>query len=169
MSMTVTAVVATDLNYGIGKNNKLLWHMPADLKFFKEKTMGCPVIMGRKTYESIGRLLPGRKNIIITRNTDYHVEGAEMHTSLESAIEYCAKGFPEKSDKICIIGGAEIFNLSMPFTTEIYRTLIKEKFDADTFMKPINEKEFRLVWEECHSADEKNNYDYCFQKWERIS
>lgn len=167
--MIVSAVVATDLNNAIGKDNKLLWHLPKDLKFFKEKTFGCPVIMGRKTYESIGRLLPGRKNIIITRNTDYRVEGAEIHTSLEAAIDYCKAGFPEIPEKICIIGGAEIFRLAMPLTTEIYRTVVKEKFDADVFIDPINEKEFKKVWEECHSKDEKHAFDFCFEKWERIN
>jgi dihydrofolate reductase len=161
--MTVAAIVATDLNNGIGKNNQLLWHLPADLKFFKNTTMGCPIIMGRKTYESIGRLLPGRKNIIITRNTNYHVIGAEIHTSIEAAIKYCTE------EKIFIIGGAEIYKLSLQVTDEIYRTVVKSKFEADVFYPEINIKEFKLAWEECHNADEKNKFDYCFQKWERIN
>lgn len=159
--MTIAAIVATDLNNAIGKDNKLLWHLPADLKFFKNTTIGCPVIMGRKTYESIGRLLPGRKNIIITRNTDYHVTGAEIHTSVEGAIKYCTE------EKIFIIGGAEIFKLTMPLTTEIYRTVVRSEFEADVFIPEINKNDFKMVWEECHAADEKNKYDYCFQKWER--
>ncbi len=161
--MIIAAIIATDVKNAIGKNNQLLWHLPADLKFFKTTTMGCPIIMGRKTYESIGRLLPGRKNIIITRNKNYKVTGAEIHTSLEAALKYCTE------EKVFIIGGAEIFKLAMPQTSEIYRTLVKSSFEADTFIEPINEKQFKLVWEECHHADEKNKFDHCFQKWERIS
>jgi dihydrofolate reductase len=161
--MIISAVVATDLNNAIGKDNKLLWHLPKDLKFFKEKTLGCPVIMGRKTYESIGRT-----NIIITRNTDYRVEGAEIHTSLESAIAYCKTESPEKPGRICIIGGAEIFRLAMPQTDEIYRTLVKAEFEADIYIDAINESEFKKVWEECHHADDKHAYDFCFERWERI-
>ena len=166
--MIIAAIVATGLNNEIGKNNQLLWHLPADLKFFKTTTMGCPIIMGRKTYESIGRLLPGRKNIIITRNTNYNVAGAEIHTSVEAAIQYC-KALPDNPKKIFIIGGGDIFKLTTPFTNEIYRTLVKSKFEADVFVPPINETNFKMVWEECHDADENNKFDFCFQKWERIS
>jgi dihydrofolate reductase len=164
--MIIAAIVATGLNNEIGKNNQLIWHLPADLRFFKNTTMGCPIIMGRKTYESIGRPLPGRKNIIITRNTDYKVMGAEILTSVTDAIEFCGQ-LPEKPEKVFIIGGAEIFRLSMPFIDEIYKTLLKEKFDADVFIPPVNENEFKMVWEECHEPDEKNKYSYCFQKWKR--
>lgn len=160
--MTIVTVVATDLNNAIGKENKLLWNLPADLKFFKNITMGCPIIMGRKTYESIGRLLPGRRNIIITRNKDYKVEGAEVYHSTDEAIKSC------NEEKICVIGGAEIFRQTLAQTDIIYRTLVKASFDADVRIDPINEKEFKLTWEECHSADEKNMFDFCFQKWERI-
>lgn len=165
--MIIAAIVATGLSNEIGKDNKLLWHLPADLKFFKATTLGYPVIMGRKTYESIGRLLPGRKNIIITRNTDYRVTDAEIHTSVEAAINFCKYNLPEQPEKIFIIGGAEIFKMTMPVTNEIYRTLVKEKFDADVFIDPINEKDFKLSWEECHEPDEKNKFAFCFQKWER--
>jgi dihydrofolate reductase len=164
--MIIAAIVVTGLNNEIGKNNQLLCHLPADLKFFKSTTMGCPILMGRKTYESIGRLLPGRKNIIISRNTSYRVEGAEIHTSVESAINYC-KNIPDAPSKIFIIGGAEIYKTCMPVITEFYRTLINEKFDADAFIPSLAESNFKLVWEECHAADEKNKFDYCFQKWEK--
>ncbi|MBI2721796.1 MAG: dihydrofolate reductase [Bacteroidetes bacterium] len=160
--MTVAAIVATDLNNAIGKENKLLWNLPADLKFFKTTTMGCPIIMGRKTYESIGKLLPGRKNIIITRNKSFKIEGAEIYHSAAEALQSC------KENKVFIIGGAEIFNILLPKTDIIYRTLVKASFDADVFIPSINEREFKLTWEECHAADEKNMFDYCFQKWERI-
>lgn len=159
--MIIAAIVATGLNNEMGKDNKLLWHLPADLKFFKTTTMGCPVVMGRKTYESIGRLLPGRKNIIITRNTNYRVEGAEIHISIEAALKSCTE------EKVFIIGGAEIYKQTLDVTNEIYWTRIKSKFEADTFFPEIKEGDFKLTWEECHGPDEKNKYDYCFQKWER--
>lgn len=159
--MIIAAIVAIDLNHAIGKNNQLLWHLPADLKFFKQTTMGCPIIMGRKTYQSIGRLLPGRKNIIISRNEDFKIEGAEIYQSLNDAISEC------DSEKVFVIGGAEIYTLAMPMIKELYITIVKNKFDADTFFSKINTSQFNLVWEECHEADEKNKFDYCFQKWIR--
>ena len=158
--MKVSAIFAADKNNGIGINNQLLCHLPADLKFFKASTMGSPIIMGRKTYESIGRLLPGRKNIIITRNSDYRVEGAEIYHSLETALASCS------DEKVFIIGGGEIFNQALPLITEVFRTEIQHSFEADAFFA-LPQNEFKKVWEECHSKDEKNAYDFCFQKWER--
>jgi dihydrofolate reductase len=161
--MILAAIVATDLKNGIGLNNKLLWHLPADLSFFKSVTMGCPIIMGRKTYESIGRLLPGRKNVIITRNTDYKVEGAEVYYDLQEAIYDC-----KNEDKVFIIGGAEIFNQSIEHLDEIYRTLVKHQFTADTYFQEIDPKRFKLEWKEDHHADEKNKYDYTFEKYLKV-
>lgn len=160
--MIISAIVAFDLNRAIGLNNKLLWHLPADLNYFKTLTMGCPIIMGRKTFESIGRLLPGRKNIIISRNLNYSKKGAEIFSSFENAIKNCSE------DKVFIIGGAEIYNLSIPFLDELYVTLIKDEFKADTFFPQIKDSEFILVSEECFIADEKNKFDYCFQKYIKI-
>jgi dihydrofolate reductase len=157
----IAAVVVTDLNNAIGKDNKLLCHLPADLKFFKQVTLGSPIIMGRKTYESIGRILPGRKNIIITRKSDYRILGAEIFHSVESALESC------KEDKVFIIGGAEIFKSSLHKLDRIYRTLIKHTFEADTWFPPIDASVYDLKWEKCNEADEKNPYDYCFQEWVR--
>lgn len=159
--MLLSSIVATGLNNEIGKDNKLLWHLPADLKFFKSTTMGCPIIMGRKTFESIGRILPGRKNIIISRNTGLKIEGAEVYPSFEEMMKNC------DVEKAFIIGGAEIYKLSLPFVKEIYRTLVKSNFDADTFFPEIKPNEFGLVWEEEHLKDEKNNFDYTYQKFVR--
>ena len=161
--MIIAAIVATDLNNAIGKNNKLLWHLPADLTFFKSTTMGCPIIMGRKTYESIGRLLPGRKNIIISRNVDYMVEGAFIFNTINDAIKSCTE------EKIFIIGGAQIYDQSINVITEVYRTLVKSEFEADTFFVDLKNSNFKLTWQQCFNADEKNKYDYCFEKWEKNS
>lgn len=157
--MTLAAIVATDLHNAIGKNNKLLWHLPADLRFFKTTTMGCPVIMGRKTYESIGRLLPGRTNIIISRNAQYRVEGALVYPSLETALENT------QAEKVFVIGGAEIYRLCFGKFDEIYRTLVKQQYEADTFFPELENSVYTKEWEECHAADEKNAVEYCFQKW----
>ena len=156
--MTIAAVVVTDLKNAIGKNNQLLCHLPADLKFFKRTTLGFPIIMGRKTYESIGRVLPGRRNLVITRSPDYKIEGAEIYHSLDAAVKSCSE------EKVFIIGGAEIFRQSLSITDEIYRTLIQEEFEADTWF-PYFEKNFQLEESECFDADEKNKFNYCFQKW----
>jgi dihydrofolate reductase len=161
--MKVAAIVATDLKNGIGKENKLLWHLPADLKFFKKTTMGCPIVMGRKTYESIGRLLPGRKNVIITRNSYFNVEGAFITNSIESALKEL-----KSEEKVFIIGGAEIYKQSLPYIQELYRTLVKSEFEADTFFPRIDHEQFEITWQECHESDDANGFEYCFQRYQRI-
>lgn len=159
--MIIAAIVVTDQNNAIGKNNQLLCHLPADLKFFKATTMGCPVIMGRKTYDSIGRLLPGRRNMIISRTSNLTIDGAECFESVELALASCIE------EKVFILGGGEIFRQTLPKVKELYRTLIQHKFDANAFFPEINPSEFEMTWQECHEKDEKNGYDYCFQKWVR--
>ena len=163
--MTVSLIVAASLNHGIGKDNQLPWHLPADLKFFKQTTMGCPVVMGRKTFQSIGRTLPGRKNVVITRDTTFNSDG-----KFDIAL---ASGLPEaleqlKDDKeVFIIGGGEIFKQSMTIADTIYLTVVNTILEADVFFPEIDPSQFELVWEEKHSADEKNSYDYTFQKYQR--
>lgn len=164
--MILCSVVATGENNVIGRNNQLIWHMPADLKFFKSTTMGCPVIMGRKTFESVGRPLPGRKNIVITRDASYNSDGAQdisVAGSIEEAIRLAGD-----APKVCVIGGSEVYKQSMHLMDEIYRTLIHHQFEGDAFFPEINPAEFKLVWEEHHQADDKNAYDYTFQKFEKI-
>jgi dihydrofolate reductase len=156
--MKISAIVATDLKNGIGRNNKLLCHLPADLKYFKSTTMGHPIIMGRKTYESIGRLLPGRRNILITRRPDYRLDGGEIYHSIDAALQSCSE--PE----VFIIGGAEIFTQTLAITSVIHRTLIMAELEADTFFPEFREQ-FHLESSVCHEADEKNHYAYCFETW----
>jgi dihydrofolate reductase len=156
--MKISAIVVTDLKNGIGKNNKLLCHLPADLKFFKATTMGHPILMGRKTYESIGRLLPGRRNLVVTRRPDYRIEGAEIYHTVEAALKSCADG------EVFVIGGAELFRQTLSVTDTIYRTLIMSSLDADTYFPEFKEQ-FHRTSSVCHEADEKNHYDYCFETW----
>jgi dihydrofolate reductase len=163
--MTVSLIVAASLNHGIGKDNQLPWHLPADLKFFKQTTMGCPVVMGRKTFQSIGRTLPGRKNVVITRDATFNSDGKFDIT--------LASGLPEaleqlKDDKeVFIIGGGEVFKQSMTIADTIYLTVVNTVLEADVFFPEIDPAIFDLVWEEKHSADEKNTFDYTFQKYQR--
>jgi dihydrofolate reductase len=117
--------------------------------------------MGRKTYERIGRILPGRRNLIVSRHSDYRVLGAEIYHSVESAVASC------KEEKLFVIGGAEIYRHSFPKVDEIYRTLIQSRFEADAYFPEINANEWILNWEECHEADVKNKFPYCFQQWLR--
>lgn len=163
--MILSSIVAASLNHGIGKDNQLPWHLPADLKFFKTTTMGCPVVMGRKTFQSIGRTLPGRKNVVITRDKTFNANKAfdiELSSSLEEAIHNL------KSEKeVFIIGGGEIFKQSMDLLDTIYLTVVNTTIEADVYFPEIDSSKFELVWEEKHLADEKNKFDYTFQKYIR--
>lgn len=164
--MIVSIIVATSLNNAIGKNNQLLWHLPADLKFFKSTTMGCPVIMGRKTFQSIGRTLPGRTNVVITRDKNFNSDNQFGIVVVSSIDEALVKLHAEK--EVFIIGGGEIYNQTIDIANVIYRTLVNTTIDGDVYFSDINSDAFNLVWEEKHEADEKNKFDYTYQKFERI-
>lgn len=155
--MIVSMVVAISENNGIGKNNQLLWHLPADLKHFKEITTGHTIIMGRKTYESIGKALPNRRNIVVTRNTGLTLPGVEVKHSLPEALSSCAE---EK--EVFIIGGAEIFNQSLAHTNKIYLTRVHQNFAADTFFPDIDPTKWEESQIESHEPDEKNAIGYTF-------
>lgn len=155
--------VAVGENFAIGKNNQLLWHMPADLKFFKHTTSGHTVIMGRKTFDSVGKPLPNRRNIIITRDTQLKIDGVEVVNSLEAAIELTK----EKTKAVFIVGGAQIYREALPITDTLYLTTIHHIFDADTFFPEIDRNDWEVVSSEPHKADEKNKYDYTFEVLKR--
>ena len=159
--MIVTIVVAIAENNAIGKNNQLLWYLPADLKHFKNITTGHTVIMGRKTYESVGKPLPNRRNIIITRQ-DITIEGCEVVKSIEDALALCAD-----EDEVFIVGGAEIYRQSMHLTNRIYLTVVHQKFDADSFFPEIHYDEWLETEQEDHEPDEKNKLPYSFITLER--
>jgi len=163
--MTVSIIVATSLNHAIGKDNQLLWHLPADLKFFKTTTMGCPVVMGRKTFQSIGRTLPGRKNVVITRDKNFNSDNQFDILVVGSVDEALVKLHSEK--EVFIIGGGEIYQQSMDAADTIYLTLVNTVIEADVYFPAIDKTKFDLVWEEKHVADEKNKFDYTFQKFDR--
>jgi dihydrofolate reductase len=154
--MIVSSVVAISENHVIGKDNKLLWYLPNDLRHFKEITSGHTVIMGRKTFDSVGKPLPRRRNIIVTRQ-DIAIEGCEVVNSIESALELC-KGEAE----VFIVGGAEIYRQSMHLTDRIYLTIVHKEFEGDSFFPEIDKKEWKEVLREDFEPDEKNLIPYSF-------
>jgi dihydrofolate reductase len=159
--MTIQAVVVVDQNNGIGKNNQLLCHMPADLKHFKSLTLGHPVIMGRKTFDSMGKALPGRRNIVVSRQ-NIQLDGCEVVHSIGKALEIC-----HGEQLVSIIGGAAIFEQSLDSINTIHLTCIHHTFDADTFFPKIDVNTWVLSEKEEHQADEKNPYPYSFLSYKR--
>jgi dihydrofolate reductase len=159
----ISFIWAMDSNRVIGIDNQLPWHLPEDLKFFKKVTMGHPVAMGRKTHDSIGRLLPGRENIILTRNREYICEGCTVFYSLDEFIVYCQ----QMDDEVFVIGGAEIFRELLPVVDRLYVTLIHDTFEGDTFFPKFSLEAFELVSKEPGLRDEKNPYDYEFLIYHR--
>lgn len=154
--MIISAVVAIAENHAIGKNNQLLWYLPNDLKHFKQITSGHTVIMGRKTYESVGKPLPNRRNIIITRQK-IEIAGCEVVNSVEAALALCTG-----ENEAFIIGGAEIYKLALPLTNRIYLTIVHHSFEADAFFPPISMQEWIETERADFKADEKNNIAYSF-------
>ena len=156
----VKIIVATSKNNVIGDSNKLIWHLPADLKRFKEITTGHPIVMGRKTYESIGRPLPNRRNIIITRDEQYQVDGCEVVNSIEESLLLT-------NNDCFIIGGGEIYKQSLPIAQQIFMTVIDEDFDGDTNF-PELDKSWYVSSKVNYQQDEKNPHNYSFILYERF-
>ena len=160
--MTKTSiVVAIAENNAIGKNNQLLWHLPKDLKHFKDITTGHTVIMGRKTYESVGRPLPNRRNIVVTRQ-NITIDGCEVVNSLPDALKLA-----EGVDEVFIVGGAEIYKQGILLTDRIYLTIVHQNFDGDTYFPEIKEDEWKETEREDYQPDEKNQLPYSFITLER--
>lgn len=162
--MTLSLLVAADENNVIGRDNKLPWHLPNDLKYFKNQTWAMPILMGRKTFESIGKPLQGRKSIVITRSNDWKYDGVEVVHSIEEAIDKATE-FGVK--EIFVIGGAEIFQTAFPLANRIYLTRVHYEFDGDVYFPEVSANEWNLIQSRFCSADEKNKYPHTFQVWER--
>jgi dihydrofolate reductase len=164
--VVISFLVAADEGNVIGKDNKLPWHLPADLKYFKNLTWGMPVVMGRKTFESIGKPLPGRTSIVITRNKTWAFEKVLVAHTIKEAVQFAAeRGVKE----VFVIGGAEIFTTTLPNAARIYLTRIHHRFEGDVFFPEIPAAEWQLVSSHTHRPDEKNGYPYTFETWERIA
>ena len=159
---TVSLVVAADEEGGIGRGGGLPWHLPADLKHFRALTMGKPVIMGRRTWESIGRPLPGRRNVVVSRQPSLQVPGCEVAGSLDDALRLV-----DDAAEACVIGGAEIYRLALPLADLIHLTRVHTRVEADTFLPPLDPREWRLQSREEHAADERHAYPFSFITLER--
>lgn len=163
--MKISLIVAMAANRAIGLHNKMPWHLSADLKKFKAITMGSPIVMGRKTYESIGRPLPGRSNIIISRNLDYQQADCLVFNDIKTAIEASSKD----AEEIFIIGGAELYKATLPHADNLYLTLINQDFDGDTFFPEIDFKVWTEASREDISDDPSVNFNYSFLKLSRTN
>ncbi|PIE45058.1 MAG: dihydrofolate reductase [Gammaproteobacteria bacterium] len=160
--MNITLIVAASQNDVIGKNNQLPWHLPRDLAYFKKITTGCPIIMGRKTYESIGKALPGRLNIVVSRNINYALSDATVVHSLQDAIRH-AKTHQPAAAETHIIGGSRLFADSLALINKIYLNRILADIDGDTYLPAIDWQQWQLVQSEHHDADDKNRYAMDFK------
>jgi dihydrofolate reductase len=162
--MTISFIVAASENNVIGKDNKLPWCLPTDMRYFKNVTWGMPVIMGRKSFESLGKPLKGRTNIVVTRNRDWRAEGTQVVQSIDKAITVAGQ---TDAKEIFIIGGAEIFRSALPSADRIYLTLVHGHFDGDAFFPTMAPREWKLTSNRDCDADDKNPYALSFQIWER--
>lgn len=162
--MRVSMIVAVADSNVIGGDNRLLWHLPADLAHFKRTTLGHHIIMGRRTYEAIGRPLPGRTNVVLTRDDAYTVEGVTVARSIEAALEIAAAA---DDTEPFIIGGGAIYEQALPLTERVYLTRVHAAFDGDTFFPQLDPEEWTTIESESFAADAKNPYDYEFITLER--
>ncbi len=160
--MIISMIVAAAENNAIGKNNGMLWRLPNDFKYFKDKTSGHTIIMGRKTYDSMGKALHNRRNIIITRDKDLKLPDATITHSMEEAL-----GLGNAEEEVFIIGGAEIYKQGLPLANRIYLTRVHQRYDADAFFPEPDPKIWVEVSSERHEPDEKNNVAYTFTVLER--
>jgi dihydrofolate reductase len=158
-------IVAASENNIIGSNNDLPWKLSNDFKYFKNKTWGMPVIMGRNSFDAMKKALPGRTNIVVTRKTDWNPENVFIAHSIDEAIE---KGKESDTKEIFIIGGGEIFKQTISIVDRIYLTRVHTKVEGDTSYPEIDTSKWKLVKSNSFPADEKNNYPYTFEVWGKI-
>jgi dihydrofolate reductase len=163
--MNVSIIAAMGENRVIGANGKIPWHLPADFKRFKELTMGHPIVAGRKTFESIGKPLLGRTNIVVTSNEQYRADGCLIAHSLEDALKL-AEHTPGGKE-IFVIGGGEIYKMALPKAQKIYLTRVRGSFDGDTFFPEFDQNDWQRVSSEEHKKDEKNQFEFTFTVYER--
>lgn len=158
----ITLIVAAAENNAIGKNNQMLWHLPNDFKYFKKNTLAHSVVMGRKTFESIGKPLPERRNIILTRDMNFTHEEVDVANSINEVLNYC-----RDEREIFIIGGAEIYKQTLPLADKILLTLVHTTIDGDAYFPELLNHEWKLVSADKHEKDEKHAFDYTFEVYER--
>jgi dihydrofolate reductase len=161
---TLTVIVARARNGVIGRDNQLPWRLPEDLAFFKRTTMGAPIVMGRKTHESIGRPLPGRRNIVVTRDRTRRFDGCDTVTTLDEALQLAAR---DNASEIFLIGGAELFREAIPMAHKLVITEIDTDFDGDISLAPVDPAIWTEVSRETHHSNEPNDFDYAFVVYQR--
>jgi dihydrofolate reductase len=162
MTPLITLIVAVADNGVIGRDNTLPWHLPDDLRRFKRITMGKPIVMGRKTFDSIGKPLPGRQNIVVTRDTNYRREGVTVVHDAEAALS-AAGAVPE----VMVIGGAELFRTLLPRAGRLHLTRVHGNIEGDVVWPALDDREWRVVERESHSADERHAWPMTFEVWEK--
>lgn len=162
--MKISCIVAIDKNNVIGKNNTMPWHIPADLKYFKKITSGHCIILGRKNFESIGKALPNRTNIVVTRQKNFYHSSVISISTIEHALK---TAFELGEEEVFIVGGAEIYNQTTKFWDKLYLTEIQNEFDGDTFFPKIDFSEWRLIQEIKKETSEDTPYDLVFKVYER--
>ena len=158
----ITLIVAAAENNAIGKDNQMLWHLPNDFKYFKKNTLEHSVVMGRKTFVSIGKPLPERRNIILTRDMNYSHEEVDVANSVQEVLNYC-----RDEREIFIIGGAEIYKQTLPLADKILLTRVHTTIDGDAYFPELLDHEWKLISAEKHEKDEKHAFDYTFEVYER--
>ncbi|QKX16201.1 type 3 dihydrofolate reductase [Microbulbifer sp. YPW1] len=167
-SPSLAMIVAMARNRAIGRENALPWRISGDLQFFKRTTLGKPVVMGRKTFESIGRPLPGRQNIVITRNPDWCVDGVTVVSSLEQALTVAVNTAARDGvDEVMVIGGAEIYRQAIPLAQRLYVTEVDTEVEGDAFFPALDET-WQEVSRDCYPASEKDEYNYCLVQYDRF-
>lgn len=158
--MTISLIVAIDNKFGIGKNNQLLWHLPNDLKYFKALTTNKTIVMGRNTYESIGKPLPNRTNVVVSRNTNYTAQGCVVVHSLADAIRYAQNN---NTPELMIIGGGQLYQQALPLCTTLYVTHVDTEVQgADVFLPAIDFTQWELINKTAYLPDDKHKYAYTF-------
>ena len=161
--MTLSIIAAMSENGVIGRKNDLPWHLPADLKFFKRTTIGKPIVIGRKTFESFGKKpLPKRRNMIITRNDDYVAKGAEVYTSIDAALGDC-----KDEDEVFICGGSQIYAMAIPLAQRLYLTIVHAKVEGDVKFPEFDRLQWTLTSETFAAKDEKNAFDLTWQIFDK--
>ncbi len=162
--MKISVIAAMSQNHIIGRDGALPWHLPTDLARFKSITTGHTVIMGRKTFESVGQPLPNRRTIVITRNNDYQGAGVFIAHSLDEALDHAAR-----EDEVFILGGEAVYRIALPRADRLYLTIIHATIEGDTYFPTLDFDDWKLVEDERHEADDRHAYAFSFRRYERTS
>ncbi|WP_445355517.1 dihydrofolate reductase [Microbulbifer sp. EKSA008] len=168
MTVSIALIAAVARNGAIGKDNELPWRISGDLQFFKRTTMGKPVVMGRKTFESIGRPLPGRVNIVITRNADWVADGVEVVQSLDKALSLAQESAKDSgASEVMVIGGAQIYRQALPLAARLYVTEVDANIDGDAYFPDMDDSWVESA-RECYPASDRNDYNYSLVQYDRF-